>query len=374
MAELRILLSPPDVGKVERDALLDAFDSNWIAPAGPHLSSFEEAFAAYTEAEAAVAVSSGTAAIHLALLLHGVGVGDEVVVPTLTFVATANPVSYVGATAVFVDSDEATWTLCPDLLAETLRAKAETGTLPAAVLAVDIYGQCADYDRLAEVCAPYDIPVIADAAESLGASYQGKPSGAIADMSCFSFNGNKIITTSGGGMITGSASLVDKARYLASQARQPVPHYEHTEVGFNYRMSNLLAALGEAQLSGLDARMSLRKQIRDRYVETLQGNPHVRSFMPTAGYGEPNGWLTVAQLEGRDPESVCAQMAERGVEVRRAWKPMHMQPLFDQNERVLNGVSEAIYESGICLPSGSGLSEEDQTFVIDSLADVLEHS
>lgn len=374
MAALRILLSPPDVGKVERDALLDAFDSNWIAPAGPHLASFEAAFAAYTNAEAAVAVSSGTAAIHLALLLHGVGAGDEVIVPTLTFVATANAVSYVGATPVLMDSDQSTWTLCPELLADTLRARADTGNLPAAVLAVDIYGQCADYDRLSEVCEQYEIPLIADAAESLGAEYRGKPSGSVADMSCFSFNGNKIITTSGGGMITGSAPMVDKARYLASQARQPVPHYEHTEVGYNYRMSNLLAALGEAQLSGLDARMLLRKQSRDRYVEALRDNPHVASFMPVASYGEPNGWLTVAQLEGRNPESVCAQMADRGVEVRRAWKPMHMQPLFDQNECVLNGVSESIYESGICLPSGSGLSEEDQTFVIDSLGEVLEQS
>lgn len=369
---MRILLSPPDVGMPERDALLAAFDSNWIAPVGPHLTSFESAFASYTGSESAVAVSSGTAALHLALVLHGVKPGDRVFVPSLTFIATANAVSYVGAESVFIDCDAETWALSPELLDAALRSSAEEGNLPSAVISVDLYGQCADYENLRAVCTKYDVPLIADAAESLGATYRGKPSGAVAEISCFSFNGNKIITTSGGGMMTAPPEMAERARYLASQARQPVAHYEHTEVGYNYRMSNLLAALGEAQLAGLDDRIARRKATRLRYEGALGDNEHVDSFMPIASYGEPNNWLTVLQLNSSDPEKVCARMAERGVEVRRVWKPMHMQPIFEKSTSVLKGVSDGIYATGLCLPSGSSLSAEDQSFVIDSLIEVLD--
>ena len=252
----RVFLSPPDVGAEERQALLDAFDSNWIAPLGPAVDEFEHEMAKRVGVEHAVALSSGTAALHLALMLLGVSNGDEVIVPTFTFAATANVVTYVGATPVLIDSDEATWTLDAGLLTDELRSRARNGRLPAAVITVDLYGQCADYSRILEACEEFSIPVIEDAAEALGATYRGRAAGSFGDAGVFSFNGNKIITTSGGGMlVSASPDLALGARHLATQACQPVVHYEHLEIGFNYRLSNLLAALGNAQLRGLDRRV-----------------------------------------------------------------------------------------------------------------------
>ena len=245
----RLYLSPPDVGPAEREALLAAFDGGWIAPVGPDVDAFERAVADVAGVGHAAAVSSGTAALHLALLLSGVGPGDEVIVPTLTFVATANAVGYVGARPVFVDSDPATWQIDPHLVAEAIDERARRGRRPAAVITVDLYGQCADADPIAEVCAAHGIVVIEDAAEALGATYRGRPAGSLAPIGVFSFNGNKVITTSGGGMlVSDDGELVARARHLATQAREPVVHYEHVEIGFNYRLSNLLAALGRAQL------------------------------------------------------------------------------------------------------------------------------
>jgi dTDP-4-amino-4,6-dideoxygalactose transaminase len=258
----RLYLSPPDVGDEERALLLDAFDSNWIAPLGPHVDAFEQEFAARVAMPAAAALSSGTAALHLALLMLGVGPGDEVVVPTLTFVATANAVTYVGARPVFVDADEATWNLDPHLLEELLAARAVAGNLPAAVVTVDLYGQCAGYEPILASCARYGVPVIEDAAEALGATYQGRPAGGFGAIGVFSFSGNKIITTSGGGMlVSDDVGFVERARHLSTQARDPAPHYEHSEIGFNYRMSNLLAALGRGQLRSLDAKVARRREI-----------------------------------------------------------------------------------------------------------------
>ncbi len=245
----RVYLSPPDVGNEERQALLRAFDSNWIAPLGPEVDAFEEEFARRLGVDHAVALSSGTAALHLALVLLGVGPGDDVLVPTFTFVATASTIKYVGAHPVLVDSDASTWELDPNLVEDELRRRARLGRLPSAVITVDLYGQCANYDPILEVCRELDVPVLEDAAEALGATYRGRPAGCFGEAGVFSFNGNKIVTTSGGGMlVTGSAELAARARHLATQARQPVAHYEHEEIGFNYRLSNLLAALGRARI------------------------------------------------------------------------------------------------------------------------------
>lgn len=365
----RVFLSPPDVGAEEREALLDAFDSNWIAPLGPAVDAFEQAMAKRIGVEHAVALSSGTAALHLALMLLGIGRGDEVIVPTFTFAATANAVTYVGASPVLIDSDASTWTLDPGLLADDLRGRARLGRLPAAVITVDLYGQCADYTPILEICEELGVPVIEDAAEALGATYRGRAAGSFGDAGVFSFNGNKIITTSGGGMLVStSKDLAGRARHLATQARQPVAHYEHQEIGFNYRLSNLLAALGNAQLRGLDRRIARRKEINNRYRDALGEIPGV-SFMPIAGYGEPNFWLTCITIDpvafGCDREAVRLTLEQQDIESRPTWKPLHLQPVFEGVGTIGGDVSAAVFEQGLCLPSGSNLRDSDQDRVTE---------
>ncbi len=364
----RVYLSPPEVGAEERRMLLEAFDSNWIAPLGPDVDAFEAEFAARVGVANAVSLSSGTAALHLALLLVGVGPGDEVLVPSFTFVATANAVVYLGATPVFVDCSADTWTMDADLVADELDRRAAAGRLPAAVVTVDLYGQCCDYDRLLAACDRHGVPLVEDAAEALGATYRGNAAGSFGRMGVFSFNGNKIITTSGGGMlVTGSAEEAERARYLATQARDPFPHYEHTTLGYNYRLSNLLAALGRAQLAGLDSRITRRRRIGARYREALGGLPGI-GFMPLAGYGEPNHWLTCATIDparfGVDRETVRQALEEHDIEARPTWKPLHLQPLFATNEVLGGSVCAGIFDHGLCLPTGSALSEEDQDRVV----------
>ena len=291
-ATKRIYLSPPHMGPAERELLLDAFDSNWIAPLGPHVDAFEREFCETVGVPHAAALSSGTAALHLALLMLGVGPGDEVLVSTFTFAATANAVTYLGAKPVFIDSDRETWNMDPGLLEEELAGCARRGKLPKAVIAVDLYGQCADYDRILAACGRYGVPLVEDAAEALGATYKGKPAGSFGAAAAFSFNGNKIITTSGGGMLVSrDAGLVERARYLSQQARDPAPHYQHSTIGYNYRMSNLLAAVGRGQLKVLEDRVSRKREIFRYYKSTLGGVPGL-SFMPEAGYGCSNRWLT----------------------------------------------------------------------------------
>jgi dTDP-4-amino-4,6-dideoxygalactose transaminase len=370
-----IYLSPPHVGELERELLLAAFDSNWIAPAGPDLALFEAELASVVGVPHAVALSSGTAAIHLALLTLGVGPGDDVLVSDLTFAATANAVVYAGARPVFVDSDEASWNIDPDLLDEELEERARHGRLPSALIVVDLYGQCADWDRINASCRRYEIPVIEDAAEALGATYRGRPAGSFADLGVFSFNGNKIITTSGGGMLVGrSADRINRARYLGTQARQPLPHYEHEDVGFNYRMSNLLAALGRGQLVNLPARVAARRAVNDRYRRALADIDGL-SFMPVADYGVPNHWLTVVTLDpdvlGVSPSGVLAGLLDAGIEARPAWKPMHLQPVFAGAEVKGGRVGERIFATGLCLPSGSALTVEQQDRVIAALRSLL---
>lgn len=371
----RIYLSPPHMSEVERGYLLDAFDSNWIAPVGPDLPAFEDAMGEWCGRDHVAALSSGTAALHLALLLAGVEPGDEVLVPSFTFVATANAVLHPGAVPVFVDSESASWNLDPDLVAETLAARAASGRLPRAVISVDLYGQCADYGRLEPVCAEYDVPLIVDAAEALGARRDDRPAGSQGLASILSFNGNKIITTGGGGVLASDdEALVARARHLATQAREPAPHYEHVDVGFNYRLSNLLAAVGRGQLDRLPAMMARRAGIHARYVEVLDAVEGI-GFMPVPDGSDPNRWLTVitvdAEAVGVDREIIRLALEEHNIESRPAWKPMHLQPLFVDAEMVGGSVSEAVFADGLCLPSGSSLTDHDLDRVLDVLTGLL---
>ena len=367
----RIYLSPPDVGAAERALLLDAFDSGWIAPLGPHVDAFEREFAAAVGVPHAVALSSGTAALHLALEILGAGRGDEVITSTLTFAATANAICYVGATPVFVDVSPETWNLDPDRLDEELARRARLGRRAAAVIAVDLYGQSADYGRIEAICERHGVRLIEDAAEGLGATCGSRQVGAFGDCAAFSFNGNKIITTSGGGMLVSRRrDIVERARYLSTQARQPVAHYEHEDVGYNYRLSNLLAAVGRGQLAGLDAKVARRRAVRAAYQSALTGCRGIE-FMPEAAYGRSNGWLTCVTIDpalfGADREAVRLFLESRNIESRPVWKPMHLQPVFRQAAVGGGSVAEALFETGLCLPSGSSLTAEDQQRVISSL-------
>ncbi len=373
--EPMIFLSAPDVGPVERAAILAAFDSGWVAPVGPDLDAFEAEMAAFLGGGVhAVALSSGTAALHLALVLHGIGASDDVLVPSLTFAATAFAVRHAGARPCFVDSDTASWNLDVDLVAEELGRRAGVGELPAAVMPVDLYGQCADHVALTALCRQYDVALIVDAAEALGAARGGRPAGSTGDCAALSFNGNKILTTSGGGMfLSADEQLADRARYLAAQARQRALHYEHTEVGFNYRMSNLLAALGRAQLSRLPSIIERRAGFDLRYRETL-GSIEGVSFQPVPTDSRPNHWLTVITLDvdrHGSPHTVCAALAERNIEARPAWKPMHQQPVFAGAPMLGGSVADAVYATGLCLPTGSGMTDTDLDRVLDALVDVL---
>ncbi|CAB4862085.1 unannotated protein [freshwater metagenome] len=360
----RIFLSSPDVGLLEREALLRAFDSGWVAPAGPELDAFESDVAAITGWPGAVAMSSGTGALHLALLEQGVQPGNDVLVSSFTFAATANAVAYCGATPIFIDSDTATWNMSPQLLAEELAAAKRRNRLPAAVVVVDLYGQCADYDEIVPACHELGIPVVEDAAEALGATYKGRPAGALADTGVFSFNGNKIITTSGGGMfVSPDIDAASRVRHLATQARRPATHYEHTEIGYNYRLSNLLAALGRAQLQRLHVMSQRRLQINERYRELLAGVPGL-SFMPIAPWGGWNGWLTCVVFDdvvARD--AVQRALNDNDIESRPLWKPMHLQPVFAEASARVDGTSEYLFDHGMCLPSGSVLTDDQIDFV-----------
>jgi pyridoxal phosphate-dependent aminotransferase EpsN len=367
----RLFLSPPDVGDTERRLLLDAFDSNWIAPLGPHVDAFEREFAARLGVPDAVALASGTAALHLALRLLGVREGDDVLLPTLTFVAVANAVRYLGANPVFVDSEPATWNIDPALVSEELAARAASGRLPAALVGVDLYGQCASWDPLAEACARHGVPMVDDAAEALGATYRGRPAGTAGAAGAFSFNGNKIITTSGGGMlVSADADLVARARHLSTQAREPAPHYEHAEIGFNYRMSNLLAALGRGQLEHLDEKVARRRAIKQRYRDRFDQTPGI-GFMPDAPDGEPSNWLTVVTVDeaeyGASPEAIREHLESLDIEARPAWKPMHLQPVFADCAVRGGRVAEEIFRTGLCLPSGSAMTDDDVNRVVDAV-------
>lgn len=362
------------MGPRERELLLDAFDSNWIAPLGPHVDAFEAELGVAAGVPHVAALSSGTAGLHLALKILNLGPGDEVLTSTLTFAATANAIVYTGATPVFIDSERTSWNLDPALVAQELDACAKRGKLPKAIIAVDLYGQTCDWDALESICAKWNVPLIEDAAEALGATNQNRPAGSFGAMSVFSFNGNKIITTSGGGALASrNAEWIKRARFLATQARDPAPHYEHSEIGHNYRLSNLLAAVGRGQLEALPERVKRRREINAQYREALERLPGL-SFQPEAPWGTSTFWLTCATIDserfGATREDLRSALDEANIEARPVWKPMHLQPVFRDCRVVGGSVSEELFANGICFPSGSSMSNADQQRVIDCVRQV----
>lgn len=369
----RIYLSPPDVGPAEREGLLSAFDSGWIAPLGPQVDAFERALAKRVGRGHAAATNSGTAALHLALRLLGVGPGDEVWLSTLTFVASATPITWVGAEPVFIDSDSDTWNLDPQLLAHALDCAAAIGRLPKAVIVVDIYGQCADYQPILAACERHGVALIEDAAESLGASYHGRPAGSFGELALVSFNGNKIATCGGGGMLVGDdPDQIARARWLAAQAREPVAHFQHEHAGYNYRLSNVLAGIGVAQVNRLDELVDRRRANFTHYADSLAGLPGI-SFMPEPPGYRSTRWLSVVLLDperfGVGPEPLRLALEREGIESRPLWKPLHVQPLFAHNRRIGGACTERLFERGLCLPSGSSLRHEDRLRVIEVIRD-----
>lgn len=367
----RIYLSSPHMSGKEQQYVDDAFQSNWIAPLGPHVDAFEKEIANYVKSAGAVAVCSGTAAIHLSLMLLGVGKGDTVFCSTLTFVASANPILYQEAEPVFIDSEPMSWNMSPAALKQALVHAENTGKLPKAVIVVNLYGQNADMDLLLAICNEYNVPVIEDAAESLGATYRNKASGTFGKFGIYSFNGNKMITTSGGGiLVSNDLDALEKARFWATQARDPARHYEHSEVGYNYRLSNVLAAIGRAQLQVLEERVTARRNVFNRYYSELGVIDGIH-FISEASYGRCTRWLTALTIDpmklGVSADQVIDRLASYNIEARPVWKPMHLQPLFKQYPYFIHGdssISDHLFNNGICLPSGSNLTQEDQDFVI----------
>lgn len=378
----RILLSTPHLGEYEMGFVEEAFRTNWIAPVGPNVDAFERELAGHVGIGHAAAVSSGTAALHLALRVLGVGPGDSVFCSSLTFVASANPILYVGATPVFIDSEPESWNMSASALGRALADSASTGKLPKAVIVVSLYGQSADMDTLRELCDRYGVPIIEDAAESLGASYKGRASGTLGRIGVYSFNGNKIITTSGGGMlVSDDAALVEKTRHLSTQARETAPWYQHTEMGYNYRMSNVLAGIGRGQLKVLEERVSARRQVFDRYAERLRDIPALQ-WMPEANFGRCTRWLSVCTLDHRHtdiaPADFIAALLRSNIEARHVWRPMHRQPLYAECRYYAHAPDQSFadeaFAMGICLPSGSNMSEEHQDRIIQAIESLFTRS
>lgn len=371
----QILLSQPFMTDLEVQAVARSIAGGWVAPQGPEVDGFEAEIAAFTGVRHALALSSGSAALHLGLLGLGVQPGDDVVVPTLTFGATAFAVVHAGANPVFLDVEERSWGLDPAILEEALASRASTGRQFAAVIPVDLFGRTADYDRLLPIAEKYGVPVLIDSAESLGATHHGRASGTMGDAGVFSFNGNKIITTSGGGMlVSDDASLIGRARYWSKQSCGPFPWYEHEEIGFNYRMSNILASLGRAQLSRLPELIARRRQIREEYVQMLGGLPGVE-VTPDPPWGIGNAWLTTVTFDGQlrpgAATRVRESLAAEGIESRPVWKPMHLQPVFRERDALLSGVADKVFEEGLCLPSGAGLRDVEIERVVEGVKRAL---
>ncbi|MDG5815772.1 aminotransferase class I/II-fold pyridoxal phosphate-dependent enzyme [Chitinispirillales bacterium ANBcel5] len=370
----RIYLSPPHMSGKELEFINEAFSSNWIAPVGPHIDLFEKEMCDYTGANYAVALSSGTAALHLALLLSGVKKGDEVFCSTFTFAGSAFPISYLGAQPIFIDSETESWNMDPKLLKTAIEERIKKGKKPGAVIVVHLYGQSASMKEIKSVCEHYKVSLIEDAAESLGSYYEDNHTATIGDFGLFSFNGNKIITTSGGGMLIGaSKEKIEKARYLSTQAREPKPYYEHWEVGYNYRMSNICAAIGRGQLSVIEKRVSRKREIFKKYKETLAAIKGI-SFMPDPQWGRSNKWLSCISIDPQlarfSCETLRLALENENIESRPLWKPMHLQPVFKHAGCFISGVSESLFNSGLCLPSGTAINDEDLTRVIETIKEV----
>lgn len=364
----RILLSVPHMAGPEQTYANEAFTLNWVSTAGPNLAAFEQAFTSRVGLPS-VCLASGTAAIHLGLRLLGVGPGDEVFCSSLTFAASANPILYLGAKPVFIDSDRLTWNIDPLLLSDALTERASRNRLPKALIVVHLYGQCADMDPILDICNAFGVPVLEDAAEALGANYKGRPAGSMGKLAAFSFNGNKIITTGGGGMLVGhDPRLIEKARFWSTQAKDPGLAYEHSEIGYNYRMSNVLAGIGRGQLEVLDLRVEQRRAVAFRYRDAFADVPGI-SFMPQAPYGFSTNWLSCFLIEpagfGCSRDALIHALDAAGIESRPVWKPMHLQRLFSDCPCYGGEVSRDLYERGLCLPSSSSLSPSDQAYIID---------
>lgn len=371
----RIYLSPPHMSGTEMEFITEAFETNWVAPLGPHVDAFERELAGYVGVKGAAALSSGTAAIHLALRLLGVGPGDVVFCSTLTFIASANPILYQGARPVFIDSEPASWNMSPSALERAFIDAEKTGEMPKAVVVADIYGQSADMAPLLSICDRYGVPVIEDAAESLGATYRGKASGTLGKAGVYSFNGNKIITTAGGGMlVSDDPEALERVRFWATQARDPARHYQHSEVGYNYRLSNVLAAIGRGQLRVLEERVKARRAVFERYAAAFSDIDGF-DFMPEASFGTSTRWLTALTVSPERCGVTAAQLIDalsvQNIEARPVWKPLHLQPLFKgcsyYPHDLNNSISDSVFEKGLCLPSGSSLTEVEQARVIDCI-------
>jgi len=372
-----ILLSTPHLGDEEQTFVAQAFNTNWVAPVGPNIDAFEEELAAKVGAKYAVTLSSGTAAIHLALLLLGVGVGDTVFCSSFTFVASANPIVYQGAEPVFIDSEPDSWNMSPLALARAFEYAAKTGRLPKAVIVVNLYGQSADMDPLLAIADRYQVPIVEDAAESLGATYKGRSSGTLGKLGIYSFNGNKIITTSGGGaIVTDDESLAQEAKFLSTQAREPVSWYEHEKIGYNYRMSNVLAGIGRGQLKVLDSRVDARRQVFFRY-QTLFADMPAFLWMPEADFGKSTRWLSTVLIDDDSVDifGLAEQLSRENIEVRPLWKPLHKHPVFTGKQYFSHqpdqDVCAQLFEHGLCLPSGSNLSAQQQQRVADVIKSLL---
>jgi dTDP-4-amino-4,6-dideoxygalactose transaminase len=366
----QILLSTPHMGEAERSFVDEAFATNWIAPLGPNVDAFESELAAHVKVKHAAALSSGTAAIHVGLRLLDVGPGDRVFCSTLTFAASANPIVYQGAEPVFIDSEPASWNMSPAALERAFETARREGWRPKAVIIVNLYGQSADMDPLLAICEHHGVPVLEDAAESLGALYKGRPSGSFGRLGVFSFNGNKIITTSGGGMlVSNEADLIAKARFLSTQARDPAPHYEHSQIGFNYRMSNILAGVGRGQLQVLDERVRARRAVFAAYRDTFVDTPWLQ-WMPEPDWSFSTHWLSTCAISpetGLTAHELIRRLGGELIEARPVWKPMHRQPVFSQCRYFTDGVasvSDRLFTQGLCLPSGSNMSPEQVDRVI----------
>lgn len=374
----RIPLSTPHLSGGEQERVAQAFASNWIAPLGPHVEAFEREFAAVVGARHATAVSSGTAGLHLALHLAGVGPGDEVLVSTLTFVASVNPVLYLGGRPSLVDSERRSWNMDPALLAQALDDRARAGRPPRAVVVAHVYGQSADLAPIVEACARHGVALVEDAAEALGADYRGQAVGTFGQTGVFSFNGNKVITTSGGGMlVSDDGALVAHAHKLATQARETAPYYQHAEIGYNYRLSNVLAAIGRAQLEVLDERVAARRRNFERYRQALDGVPGLE-WMPEAPWGRHSRWLTCLTVDrtefGMGREALRLALEAENIEARPVWKPMHLQPLCAGRPCEGGAVAEDLFARGLCLPSGSNLADGDLERVADAIRAAWRHA
>lgn len=374
----RIFLSPPHMWGEELKYVNDAFASNWIAPAGPDIQAFEQKICEYTGAANAVALSSGTAAIHLTLLVNRIGAGDDVFCSDFTFAGSVFPVTYCGANLVLIDSERKSWNMDPELLLEAIERSKREGRVPKAVIVVHLYGQSANVEKIKNICEEYNLVCIEDAAESLGAYYQEQHTGTIGDFGIFSFNGNKIITTSGGGMLIGkNAERIEKARFLSTQARDPFPYYHHTNVGYNYRLSNVLAAIGRGQMSVIEERVQRRREIFEFYKKSLAATDGI-TMMPNDCYGRSNCWLSCILIDfnttGKRPEDLRIALEQQNIESRPLWKPMHMQPVFKDMDKVVNGTAEFLFNCGLCLPSGSQLNDEDLDRVANYIKKVINNS